>query len=65
MALNQAQKCLGEYNYKCYNFLPVILVASLQINTIEKTLLLKQLKCYTKISGRSAATKFDVNLHLF
>ena len=42
-----------------------IVVDILQIMTIEQNKALKQLKGYTKVSDRLAATKCGVRLHLF
>ena len=46
-------------------FLPLISVFIPQINTYEMNIVLKQLKCYTKINGYSDSTKFGVRLHLY
>ena len=51
----------------CLTFLPVIARAIIPLNTIVKNVhvAVKQLKCYTNISGSSAVTKFGVKLPLF
>ena len=45
-------------------FLPVIDAVILQINTIAQNIAFKT-GFFFKISGSSAATRFDVTLHLF
>ena len=50
----------------CITFLPVIARAIIPLNTIVKNVhvAVKQLECFTNISGSSAVTKFGVKLPL-
>ena len=51
----------------CLTFLPVIARAIIPLNTTVQNVhvAVKQLKCFTNISGSSAVTKFGVKLPLF